>query len=184
MVMEVMELFEPSKIRYVREPRAAAMLQVMHDGKIVVLRVQSENQKGGRTGGKHQGEHTPDGQRNGRDHEERRADERSGIRMMLEVAALCHRRWAMEDPPVQDVLEQSRYDEPSEHHGHGRNRLPGEAVEPDGQKCQRRDQVAVHRGPIVGGAADDPVQSAEQDSSGLNGHLHTTSYTKGGPDGY
>lgn len=44
--------------------------------------------------------------------------------------------------------------------GAGRYPGAGEPIEPEGQKYQRRGQVAEHRGPVIGRAADDPIQGA------------------------
>ena len=46
---------------------------------------------------------------------------------------------------------------------------------PEGQKYQRRGQVAEHRGPVIGRAADDPIQGSYQNSSALSGHQFTHS---------
>ena len=89
---------------------------------------------------------------------------------------------------MQDVLEQSRGHEPRDDHAAGHDPGAGEPIEPEGQKSQRRGQVAEHRDPVIGRAVDDPIQGAEQNSSGLSGHQFThsipirhTSVACGGP---
>ena len=59
----------------------------------------------------------------------------------------------------------------------------GEPIDPEGQKCQRGGQVADHRDPVTGRAADDPIKGAEQRSSGLSGHQSTTLYPRSRIDG-
>jgi hypothetical protein len=65
---------------------------------------------------------------------------------------------------MQDVLEQSRGHEPHDDNAAGHHPGAGEPIEPQGQKCQRRGQVAEHRDPVIGRAVDHPIQGAEQNS--------------------
>ena len=98
-----------------------------------------------------------------------------GSSVVLRVTAPRHRGWAVQDPPMHDVLEQSPGHEPHDDHAAGHDPRAGESIEPEGQKCQRRGQVAEHRDPVIGRAVDDPIQGAEQNSSGLSGHQFTHS---------
>ena len=43
-------------------------------------------------------------------------------------------------------------------------------MESEGQKCQRRGQVAQHHHPVIDSAVDHPIHGAEPDASGLDGH--------------
>ena len=74
---------------------------------------------------------------------------------------------------MQDILEQSTGHEPHDDNAAGHDPGAGEPIEPEGQKCQRRGQVAEHRDPVIGRAVDHPIQGAEQNSSGLSGHQFT-----------
>ena len=47
-------------------------------------------------------------------------------------------------------------------HAAGHDGGAGEPIEPEGQKCQRRRQVAEHRDPVIGRAVDDPIQGADR----------------------
>jgi len=105
MVMEVMESLESSPVGDAHDALAAMVLLVVHEGEIVVAGIEPEDQKGGEPGRKHEPEQAPDRQRPGRDDEEWRADERSGLFVVLRVTALDHGDWAVQDPPMQDVLE-------------------------------------------------------------------------------
>ena len=107
MVMEVMESLESSQGDEAREVMAAMVLPVVHEGEIVVAGIQPEDQKSGDPGRQHEPEQPPDGQRPGHDDEERRADKRSGVGVVLRVTALDHGGWAVQNPPMHDVLEQS-----------------------------------------------------------------------------
>ncbi len=175
MVMEVMEALETLPVRDAREVVAAMVLAVVHEGEVVVAGIQPEDQKGGEPGRKHEPEQPPDGQRPSHDDEEWRADERSGLSVVLRVTPSHQRGWAVQDPPMHDVLEQSIGHEP--HHGDAAGHDPGagESMEPQGQKCQRRGEVAKHHYPIIGRTGDHPIQGAEQDASGLRGHQFTHS---------
>ncbi len=107
MVMEVMEPLESSQVGDAREVFAAMVLPVVHEGEIVIAGIQPEDQKTGNPGRKHEPEQPPDCQRPGHDDEERRADERSGLCVVLRVTAPRHGGWAVQNPPMHDVLEQS-----------------------------------------------------------------------------
>ena len=85
--MEVMESLETSPVGDAREVVAAMVLPVVHEGEIVVSGIQPEDEKGGEPGRKHEPEQPPDSQRPGHDDEERRADERSGLCVVLRVTA-------------------------------------------------------------------------------------------------
>jgi len=82
-----MESLESSQVGDAREVFAAMVLPVVHEGEIVVSGVEPEDQKGGDPGRKHEPEQPPDGQRPGHDDEERRADECSGLCVVLCVTA-------------------------------------------------------------------------------------------------
>ena len=71
---------------------------------------------------------------------------------------------------MHDVLEQSTGHEPHDNRAAGQDPRPGESMESEGQKCQRRGQVAQHHHPVIGSAVDHPIHGAEQDSSGLSSH--------------
>ena len=90
-----MELLEASQVGDAREALAAMVLPVVHEGEIVVAGIEPEDQKGGEPGRQHESEEPPDGQRPGHDDEEWRADERSGLCVVLRVAAPRQRRWAV-----------------------------------------------------------------------------------------
>jgi hypothetical protein len=168
--MEVMESLESSPVGAAREVVAAMVLPVVHEGEIVVSGIQPEYPKGGEPGRKDEPEQPPECQRHGHDDEEWRADERSGLCVVLRVTAPRHRGWAVQDPPMYDVLEQSKGHEPHEGDAAGHDPGAGESIEPEGQKCQRCGQVAEHHHPVIGRAADHPFQGAKQDPSGLSGH--------------
>ena len=76
---------------------------------------------------------------------------------------------------MHDVLEQSTGHEPHDGDAAGHDPGAGESMEPEGQKCQRRGQVAEHHYPVIGSAVDHPIQGAEQNASGLSGHRFTHS---------
>ena len=175
MVMEVMEPLESSPVGEAREVVAAMVLHVVQQGEIVVAGIQPEDQKGGDPGRKHEPEQPPDCQRPGHDDEEWRADERSGLCVVLRVTAPGHGRWAVQDPPMQDVLEQSTGHESHEDDAAGHDPGAGEPIEPEGQKCQRRGQVAEHPDPVVRRTVDHSIQGAEEDLSRLRGHRFTHS---------
>ncbi len=103
MVMDVMQSLETSQVRDAREAVAAMVLPVVHEGKIVVAGIQPEDEQGGEPGRKHKTEQPPDGQRAGQDDEEWRADERSGLCVVLRVPAPRQRGWAVQDPPMHGV---------------------------------------------------------------------------------
>ena len=165
-----MEALETSQVGDARKVVAAMVLPVVHEGEIVVAGIQPEDQKGGEPGWKQEPEQPPDGQRPSHDDEEWRADERSGFCVMLRVTAPRQRGWAVQDPLMHDVLEQSTGHEPHESDAAGHDPGAGESMEPEGQKCQRRGQVAQHHHPVIGTAVDHPIQGAEPDSCGLSGH--------------
>jgi len=179
MVMEVMESLESSPVGDAREVVAAMVLPVVHEGEIVVSGIQPEDQKSGEPGRKHEPEQPPDRQRPGHDDEEWRADERSGLCVVLRVTAPRHRGWAVQDPPMNDVLDQSKGHEPHDGDAACHDPGTGESIEPEGQKYQRCGQIAEYRHPVIGRAVDHPIQGAEQDSSGLSGHQFTTLYPFG-----
>ena len=93
--MEVMESLESSQVGGAREVFAAMVLPVVHEGEIVVAGIQPEDQKSGDPGRKHEPEQPPDCQRPGHDDEERRADEGSGLCVVLRVTAPRHGGWAV-----------------------------------------------------------------------------------------
>ena len=169
-VMEVMELLETSQVRDARDILAAMVLPVVHEGEIVVAGIQREHQKSGNPGRKHEPEQSPDDQRQGHDDEEWSADERSGLCVVLRMTAPRQRGWAVQDPPMHDVLEQSIGHESHEHDRACQDPRAGESMESEGQKCQRRGQIDQHHHPVIGSAVDHPIQGAEQDSSGRRGH--------------
>src|SRR5262245_33207762 len=105
--MEVMESLESLQVGDARDVLTAMMLQMVYEGKIVVSGVQPEDQQSGEPARKHKPEHPPDGQRPDHDDEERRADERPGLSVVLRVTAPGHGGWAVQDPPRHDVLEQA-----------------------------------------------------------------------------
>ena len=54
---------------------------------------------------------------------------------------------------------------PHDDNAAGQHPGAGEPIEPQGQKCQRRGQVAEHRDPVIGRAVDHPIQGASRISS-------------------
>jgi hypothetical protein len=138
MVMDVMASLETSPIGDARQVGATMVLPVVHEGEIVVAGIQSEDHQGGEPGRKHKSEQPPDGQSPGHDDEEWRADLRSGLGVVLRVTARRQRGWAVQDPPMHDVLEEATGYERRHDHGAGHNAGSGEPMEPEGQKYQRR----------------------------------------------
>ena len=100
-------MLESSQGGDAREVLASMVLPVVHEGEIVVSGIQPEDEKSGEPGRKHEPEQPPECQRHSHDDEERRADERSGLSVVLRVTARGHGEWAVQNPPMQDVLEQA-----------------------------------------------------------------------------
>ena len=114
-----MESLESSPVGDAREVVAAMVLPVVHEGEIAVSGIQPEDEKGGDPGRKHEPEQPPNDKCPGHDDEERRADKRSGLGVMLRVTPRGDGGWAVQDPPMQDVLEQSPEHEPNDDHAAG-----------------------------------------------------------------
>ncbi len=179
MVMEVVESLESSQVGDGRELFATMVLPVVHKGEIVVSGIQPEDEKGGDPGRQHEPEQSPDAQRPRHDDEERRADQCSGLCVVLRVTPARHGGWAVQEPPMHDVLEQSRGHESQDDHAAGHDAGTGEPMEPKDQKCQRGGQVAEHRDPVIGSAVDDSIKGADHESSRPSGHQSLTLYPFG-----
>ena len=168
-----MEPLEPSQVGDAREVFGSMVLQVVHKGEIVVSGIEPEDQQGGDAGRQHEPDERPDRERPGHDDEERRADERPGVRVVSRVTPPGHGRWAVQDPPMKDILEQSPGHEPHDDGDAGHDVEAGEPIEPKHQKRQSPDHVTEQPDPVIGRAGDHPIQRAEQGPSGLSGHLFT-----------
>jgi hypothetical protein len=173
--MEVMETLETSPVAHARTVAAAMVLPVVHEGEIVVSGIQPEDEQRGEPDRKHEPEQPPNNQGPRHDDAERRADERSWLGVVVRVTASRHRGRAVQEPPMYDVLQQA-----TEHEPHDRDATrhhPGarESMQAEGEKDQRRGQVADHSYPIIASAVDHPIEGTEQRSSGLTGHQFTHS---------
>src|SRR5262245_34182614 len=105
--MEVMESLESMQVGDERDVLTAMVLQMVYEREIVVSGVQPEDQQSGEPSRKHKPERPPGDERPGHNHEERRADERSWLCVVLRVTARGHGGFAVQDPPMHDVLEQA-----------------------------------------------------------------------------
>jgi len=105
--MEVMESLESLQVGDARDVLTAMVLQMVYEGEVVVSGVQPEDQQSGEPSRKHKPERPPGDERPGHNHEERRGDERSGLCVVLRVTARGHGGFAVQDPPMHDVLEQA-----------------------------------------------------------------------------
>jgi hypothetical protein len=102
-----------------------------------------------------------------------RADKSFRLCVVLRVTAFQHRGWAVQGPPMHDVLEQSVGREPEDDDAARYDPPAGVSIETEGQKCQRGGQVAEHRDPVIGRTVHHPIQGTGQNSPEPSGHQST-----------
>ena len=83
---------------------------------------------------------------------------------VLRVTAPRHGGWAVQDHRCRRLSNPEDM-KPHDDNAAGHHPGAGEPIEPQGQKCQRRGQVAEHRDPVIGRAVDHPIQGASRISS-------------------